>query len=361
MTRIPVSPPTVAAYLQRVVTDSNYQLFYGINGLSDSQFASIMDALLNGDCQPEELVRLGTFSSAEADSFIENVLGNWVRPSVAAPSVGTDGYQYLTVQLGLSSMLVAAADPPVTVVGPDPGSFLGVAFQAGAPGGSYVNSAAIDAIFMADVLPVALGTSPYAAVFPSGAGDVSEYLLVGNGDSRVATLVQAWYALVFAPLEGISQSAVGTTIFSVNGDPSVPFQSYPGLAQWVLSEPEVPPLVRLMLLREAAVRTSVPMAAYSKAEVAAQLTVMGATVPGPVATSRTMAYLYFWTNVMGAAIASSLAATPSDADWLSYAALNESLSAAYGILSSYRLLLRKFLGLAYTASAQYIQGSYPGN
>ena len=110
--RIEVNAGTVRAYLDRAMTRENYHLMYGLHLLSKDRFRGIMDALINGDLQPEDLVRLGSFSDDEADVLLSESLSGWTSGSVATPTAGTDGYQYLTRTLG-----VDAADPDTLAVG----------------------------------------------------------------------------------------------------------------------------------------------------------------------------------------------------------------------------------------------------
>ncbi len=357
MARIPVNSTTVSTYLAGVLTAENYQLFYGLHLLPDAEFGSIMDALLNGDCQPEELVRLGSFSQAEADTFIQSVLGNWTGVGVMTPTVGTDGYYYLTQTLGLETVLQGVAAPPVTVAGPDPARFLGVRLYAGAPGDSYVSADAINQIFLNSVMPAALPPNPFNAVFPGGPGDVLTYILNGVTDPGAISIVQAWYAGIFQPLTGASSSTLCSTLFQINDDLSIPFAANPGLAQWVLAEPEVPPMAKLLLLREAAVRSA--NGDYATTDIEAGLAGLQALTPGTVGTSRDMAFAYFWTQCMTAAVANLLAASPGDPTLTAYQVAIQSFSIAYTAISNYRLLLRGFLGAAYTGIQQAIQGNYP--
>jgi hypothetical protein len=355
--RIPVTPANVQAFVLGNLSEANYAQFYGLHLLTDAQFSQVWDALLNGDCQVEELVRLGAFTGAEVSAFITDVLGDWASPGVAAPYVGTSGYAYLTETLGLTAALQADAAGAVTVPGPNQQAFLGVRLYAGAPGDSYASVAAIDQLFEEEVLPGALGGLAYNAVLPQTQGDVAEYVCPAGGDAEASAMAAAWYNGIFAPLFGVPQSRAGDRLLCVNEDPSLPLLANPGLAQWLISEPELPQAFRLLLLREAAVRSA--QGPYSKPQVAAAIASVRASAPGPVATSRSMAGIYLWAQILPAACAESLTSLPGDADWLAYQAQAAEIAAAYAAIQSYRLRVRGFLLAVYNGALANLQGTYP--
>jgi hypothetical protein len=100
-------------------------------------------------------------------------------------------------------------------------------------------------------------------------------------------------------------------------------------------------------------------AAYSKADAVAAVTSLEGTLPGPVATSRVMAGIYFWSSTLSAAATNALVGAPGDADWLALQARAVRVAAAYSRLSGYRLRLRGFLLAAYNGALSTIQGDYP--
>lgn len=350
--RIPVTPTTVGTYLAAKMNARNYYLFYGLSLLDGSGYQTIFDSLLNGECEPEELVRLGAFTPTEVSSFLADVLGNWTRAGIAAPQVGTNGYTYLVETLGLLSALQAITIGASTIQGPDPGEFLAVRVHAGAPGTSYASMAAVNAAFEAEVLPGALAGAPLASLFPTGPSDVVTYIAPSLSGEALA-LTQEWVASLYAPFAGVTAATLGTALLATDDAPDPPLLCNPGLAQWVLAEPESPPFARVLLLREAAVRTA--QGPYTATSASTLLTTLETSPVGPVATSRVMAALWLFPAAMAAAVPSPV---PAGA-WTDVAGRAAAIAAAYAAVSAHRLQLRGFLKSVYEGALTSIAGDYP--
>ena len=332
MARIPVTPDTVAAFLSRHVRDTNYHFFYGLHLLGHDRFTRVADGLLNGDFQPEELIRLGAFTDAEADAFLEEVGGHWV--GLGRPGVGSDAYAYLTRTLGLADVVRAAAD---AIPGPNPHRVAGIRIPIGGTAG-HATADAVRAQFGRTVLPAmvaaggnflpttgaALAALGATALFARWADEAFGALIDGSGDPAALFL-------------GLGDQPSGVSLV-------------PGLLQWIAEESRPSPRIALMLRREAAQRSALASPVYGPAELEDMVAELEASSLSPVGTSRIVASLDFRWRVASAALAGGTGGLVDRA-----AAVGTALDELHAHRDRLRSALRAMLATAPTT----IYGHYP--
>lgn len=306
MARVEVTPGAVKAYLDRVMTEENYHLLYGLHLLSKDRFNAIADSLLNGETFPEELVRLGSFTDAEADAFIRESLGGWSRPAVAHPVTGTDGYAYLVRQLGLSDLLQAAA---AAVPGGSFNLIMGSQAVLGGPNG-HLTLDEIRAIYRDKVLPEGLQGSPFSQYFPSTPEEVMSLPIPEKETARQQQFL-AWFESVFGVFYNPAPTAHDCLHWFLSvGTIDSKLRRAPGLADWILTDPRPGPDSQLLLLREAAERNA--KGSYTISELTAMLDALLLERPDYIATGRKVSRLDFRLRVIGAAIAASTEEVPAE-------------------------------------------------
>ena len=289
--RVAVTAESVRAYLDREMTGDNYHLMYGLHLLSRDRFTAVMDALMNGELQLEELVRLGGFTNNEAYLLLRETLGSWVSPAVAEPRTGEDGYAYLSETLGLGAMVRAAATAPART---PVGRLLGAVVTVGK--GGHSGTEEVEAIFIDRVLDQALAGLPLSVYLPETAGQVRDLPMAGSTLTRRDVL----WGLARVTLSPIMEtSTVLEKLVSV-GRRRSKILTAPGLAEWVMSETRPANDTRLLMHREAAERTI--RGHYTLDEIVTKLDGIYSAVPNFVGTGRTFSRLDFQTAVVRAAL-----------------------------------------------------------
>lgn len=336
--RIEVNAGTVRAYLDRAMTRENYHLMYGLHLLSKDRFRGIMDALINGDLQPEDLVRLGSFSDDEADVLLSESLSGWTSGSVATPTAGTDGYQYLTRTLG-----VDAADPDTLAVGIAPRRVIAAQVIVGDQGHSSL--AEVEAVFRDRVLPVALANLTVTEYFPAPAD-----IPCPNQDAARRARMETWASSLLGPLEGPDDATLLRRLIPV-GLEHCALRESPGLAEWLLRMPRPAPGTKLLVHREAAVRSSV--GEYTEPQLAEILDRCEAAVPHHYSTTQEMAVLDFEVRLARLAIAHHF---PGNAELTARAQV---MADVLDGLHAHRDRLRAFIGRVLGGCEQYLIGDYP--
>ena len=336
--RIEVNAGTVRAYLDRAMTRENYHLMYGLHLLSKDRFRGIMDALINGDLQPEDLVRLGSFSDDEADVLLSESLSGWTSGSVATPTAGTDGYQYLTRTLG-----VDAADPDTLAVGIAPRRVIAAQIIVGDQGHSSL--AEVEAVFRDRVLPAALANLTVAEYFPAPAD-----IPCPNQDAARRARMETWASSLLGPLEGPDDATLLRRLIPV-GLEHCALRESPGLAEWLLRIPRPAPGTKLLVHREAAVRSSV--GEYTEPQLAEILDRCEAAVPHHYSTTQEMAVLDFEVRLARLAIAHHF---PGNAELTARAQV---MADVLDGLHAHRDRLRAFIGRVLGGCEQYLIGDYP--
>ena len=332
MARIPVTPDAMAAYLERNVSDTNYHFFYGLHLLGHDRFVRVADGLLNGDFQPEEMIRLGSFTDAEADAFLEESSGHWV--GLGAPGVGSDGYAYLTRTLGLGSLLREAADARS---GPAPGRVAGVRIPIGGSAGHA----------SADSVREQFGR----LVLPSMRAAGGDFLPTSHAAlSRLGTsaLFSRWAGETFGAL--VEWASDPTSLFLGLGDEPSLISRVPGLLQWVAEEPRPSPRAALLLRREAAARSTRSDPAYDDEELDDMLDGLETAVLSPSGTSRLVAALDFRSRLAAAALAGRTDALAGRA---------AAVALALGELHAHRDRLRAALTAMLGVAPRTLYGHYP--
>lgn len=353
MVRTAVTPSAVRSFLERTMDGNNYHLLFGLHLLKPEHFKAVADALLNGDAQVEDLVRLGAFSEPEAEAFIRDTLGSWVSPAVAVPAASFDGYAYLTRDLDLSTLLRAAreAEP-----GPAASSVLGVSIPVGGEDG-FTSVEAAYTVFCDTVLDEALGGRAFAEVFPSTDAELALLPLANADDARRARFAE-WFRGLFGPLTepfadhvALSADTAAGVLLSV-GPVDSRLRRSPALAEWILATPYPDDRVRLLLHREAVERTVV--GPYTADAVEARVEALQ-TAPGPgyVATAPSFAKLDFQLSVLRAAVDAGVSA--SEATLAKLSALEDVVAA----LHSHRFRLRTFVADALRLAQGHLRGHYP--
>lgn len=336
--RIEVNAETVRTYLDRAMTRENYHLMYGLHLLSKDRFRGVMDALINGDLQPEDLVRLGAFSDDEADALLSESLSGWTSGSVATPTAGTDGYQYLTRVLG-----VDASDPDPLATGMGPRRVIASQVIVGSQGHSSL--AEVEAIFRERVLPGALANLTVAEYFPAPAD-----IPCPNQDADRRARMGAWASSLLGPLEGADDATLLRRMIPV-GLEHCALRESPGLAEWLLRTPRPAPGTKLLVHREAAVRSSV--GEYTEPQLAEILDRCEAAVPHHYSTSQEMAVLDFEVRLARLALAHHF---PENA---SLAGRAQVMADVLDGLHAHRDRLRAFIGRVLAGCEQHLIGDYP--
>jgi hypothetical protein len=342
MDRAQVTGASVRNYMDANLDRTNYHLFYGLHLLPRDRFLAVMDALLNNELQPEELVRLGGFTAAEADSLLKDSLGSWTNPSVAQPVVGTDGYTYLAETLGLAQLV---KDASLAVAGPAASRTLGAHVRIGGRDG-HINEAAAESIFRSAVLPAALGVSALESVLP---GNEAEYraLPCAAGAQDQAWL---WGSGVFGPLISPDDGLLLRRLVWTGMVPSS-LQLNPALAEWVITTP-MPAYDTHLLLHRVAVERTVA-GPYTSAELSALLDELESARPNHVGTSRKISFLDLKVRIARAAAAHHF---PDDAVLNGRAAV---LTGAMQQLTDHRAVLRSFMAAVLAGCASNLLGDYP--
>jgi hypothetical protein len=353
MNRVAVTPNNLRAYLDQVMTAENYHLLYGLSLLTDTQFNTVADALLNGETRPEDLVRLGSFTVAEVDTFIRDTLGAWTRLGVGSQGAGTAGWTYLADTLGLTSLLVELRRVQSPLVPPH--RVLLTELLGGGMGQPSVQEVCLT--FRDRVVPGALsasGLTTLEEVFPSSQAARDALPVPGTTPDRV-TQFQTWLMGAFAPLldPAPTVDTLCSALFAVGRDMSV-LQLNPGMTQFILGDTRPHGDTQLQLQREAAVRSSLgPLSATDASVILDRIQATPLTV---AATGVTVAGLDFYLRVVGAAIT---AAPTDDAAWGAVALHHASLKDSLQALFDYRDRLRAFITEAYGRLPSVLTGSFP--
>jgi hypothetical protein len=342
--RIQVTPESVKEYIDANLSGDNFHLFYGLHLLSHDRFSALMDALINGELQVEELVRLGGFSDAEADALIAESLGSWVSPAVAIPATGSDGYAYLSDELDLGWMVQDAA---VAGNGIPVGRVLGVSIRVGRGGHTSIEE--VDSIFATSVLPDALVGQELRIYLPSTVEEIMELSIPGADDARRQFLSDIAPGIL-APLMG--SGPVLSKLLTV-GTRRPGLSSAPGLAQWILSDAWTVGNVRLLMHREAALRTT--LGPYTRSEIDGMLDAVLASRPGYVATMNHLNSLYFKAKVAAFA---AMHHFPSDVELADKASKVVDVLDA---LNDHRDRLRYFLIRVVEGCSGILIGTYPAS
>lgn len=340
--RIAVTPESVREYLGRAMTRDNYHLMYGLHFLSRDRFLAVMDALINGDLEPEELVRLNGFTDEDADALIASVLSGWTSGPVAVPSAGTAGYVYLTQTLGL----VGPAEP--TAVGAvAPHRFAGASVEVGP--GAHASADEVEGIFRDLVLPAALDGLPLGYYLPADA-TAAAAIPVPNQDAARATHIGRLAASVYAPILGPDGPGLLGRFIQVGRTPCA-LRAAPGLTEWLLRAPRPGAGTKLLLHREAGARTA--LGEYRLEELEVWLEACETALPDHVGTARALTGLAFRTAVVASAAAHHF---PERADLAERAA---ALGDALRALDDHRDRLRGFARRLLAGCEQHLIGTYP--
>ena len=342
--RTEVTPESVHDYLRRTMTRDNYHLMYGLHLLSRDRYIGIMDALLNGDLQPEELVRLGGYSDAEADLLLGQVLTGWTAPSVAVPHVGTPGYSYLTRTLGLSA---AGADAPVSGDGISPRRLIAARIIVGAHGHSGLLE--VSDIFEREILPVALAGRPAAYYVPEDQSGVIDLPIPNQDDARSELLVD-WLGPILQPILGPADGTLLRRLIPVAGEYCALRES-PGLAEWMLRSPRPGRGTKLLLHREAASRSA--SGEYTLAELETLLAELEASSLDHVGTANKLTVIEFKASVLSAALAHHY---PEREDLSQRAAIIRDVLTA---MHDHRDALRAFAKRILAGCERHLIGEYP--
>jgi hypothetical protein len=343
-TRIAVTDLTVKEYLDRTMTRDNYHLMYGLHLLSHERYLAVMDTLLNGDLQPEELVRLGGFSDSEADALLEQTTSGWTSSGVAVPSAGTTGYSYLTTTLGLQSYSM----DPIYVETPVPPYRLAAAqIIVGRQG--HANLDEVEAIFRLLILPAALNGLTVAAYIPATAAGVAD-LPVPNQNSARSARMASWLAPMLAPLIGADDNTLLRRIIPVANEECA-LREAPGLAEWLLRSPRPGTGTKLLLHREAASRSA--LGNYVLSELATMVDTLEATLVDHVGTPGKLTLLDFRLR-----LASAIAVHHFPLETALTGRLNIMLDALDG-LYDHRDRLRGFIARVLSGCEQHLLGDYP--
>ena len=342
--RVAVTAESVRAYLDREMTGDNYHLMYGLHLLSRDRFTAVMDALMNGELQLEELVRLGGFTNNEADLLLRETLGSWVSPAVAEPRTGEDGYAYLSETLGMGALVRAAATAPART---PVGRLLGATVVIGKGGHSGTDE--VEAIFADRILEPALAGLPMSVYLPETADEIRALPMVNSTAGR-QDFLWGLSRVALSPIMG--SGTVLEKLVSV-GRRRSKIITAPGLAEWVMSETRPASDTRLLMHREAAERTIA--GPYTLAEISAKLDRVYAAVPSFVATGRTLSRLDFQLTVARNAL---IAHFPDESE------LVERVSVATDALQAlfdHRDRLRAFALRVLEGCSKNLLGEYPPN
>lgn len=335
MARVEVTEASLRDYLLSRADASNYHLLYGLSLLSDPHFGAVVDALLNGEAQPEDLVRLGSFSAAEAEAFVRMFLSTWDRAGLALPGAGTAGWTYLADELGFSTLLAEVSQtlPPVR-----PSFVLEARVTAGDDWSPTVTQAC--ATFRDRALPDVLDQVGYSSLTE---------LLSPPEDEKAAVWVQGAFAPLLDPAFGPDDAL--TALFAVGPSEGL-LRRNPGLAQFIVSDTRPHPASQLLMQREAAERSSAGR--YTPAWVNAALDAIEGVRLKHYTTGVEAARLDFGLQVSLAA-----ARAESGEEWEAVltraTALLDSLDAVF----AYRDRLRSFVLAARRALPLHLAGSYP--
>ena len=346
--RTPVTAASVRAYLDREMSGDNYHLMYGLHLLSRDRFVAVMDALMNGDLQIEELVRMGGFTNAEADLLLRETLGSWVSPAVAEPRTGEDGYAYLSDELGLGSLVTAAAQAAART---PVGRLLGASVRIGPGGHSGLDE--VEAIFADRILEEALAGLPLAVYLPSSEVQVRALPIAAGDDEAREARASALWGLCRVTLAPLMEAGTVLERLVAVGRRRSRILSAPGLAEWVMSETRPAGDTRLLMHREAAERTM--LGPFTRSDITAKLDAFFSAVPSFVATGRSMSALDFQVAVCRAAAARHF---PDDAE---IAERVSTASDALQALFDHRDRLRGFALRVLDGCARNLLGEYPPN
>ena len=344
-TRTAVTADTVRAYLGTAMNRDNYHLFYGLHLLSADRYKAVMDALINGDLQPEELVRLGGFTDAEADALVGQTLSGWTSQAVAAPSTGTNGYAYLTQTLGLSAAAMDRGTEDATSVPPH--RFAAARVEVGP--GAHSSLDEVEGYFRQRILPDCLQGLAVGDYVPQSAAACAE-IPVPNQDEVRATLVYRFASEVYAPLIGADDATLLRRFVPV-GLEACALRENPGLAEWLLRTPRPAPGTKLLLHREAAVRSA--QGEYTLDELNALVESCEAATPGFYATARVLTALSFQADLAAAALAHHFPAETELAGRI--AVVRDALTG----LTDHRDRLRGFAKRILSGCEKNLIGTYP--
>ncbi len=342
--RTEVTSQSVREYLDRTMTRDNYHLLYGLHLLSRDKFMGVMDALMNGDLQPEELVRLGSYTDAEADALLEQVLTGWTVKSVAAPQVGTEGYAYLTRTLGVVAYTMDAA---YATDGIPPRRLTAAKVAVGRRGHASLEE--VEAIFRRDVLPTALNGVTVQSYLPADESELIVLPVANSDDARLERLVD-WYGPVLRPLLGPDDATLLRRLIPV-GEEYCALRECPGLAEWVLRSPRPGRGSKLFLHREAAVRSA--SGEYTLDELVALVAELEGSSLDPVGTANKLTVIEFKATVAAAALAYHF---PEESELIGRV---EVLRDVLDAMHSHRVRLRAFAKRVLAGCTQCLIGDYP--
>lgn len=346
MARLEVTPASVSAYLGRALDRTNYHLFYALTLLSPERYSAVMDALINAEIQPEELVRMGTMTDEEVDRFIREFMGSWSTPAAAVPVVGTEGYAYLEA-IGMSGLLVEAA----SAAAPDTALRIVRATVRADAGVGYPSREVAMEIFRDRALLQSLNGRQLSAVLPATAPEARALPMTAPTDARRTLLLNVYGDVLNTLMERqpSASNAIGV-VLTVGSVRSV-FAENPGLAQWVLAEPRPARQTQLLYHRAAAdVNADGPYTVATLGELVSRLE--GATL-SPVGTTAIAAKLDFGVR-LASAVAAHLTGVP--------AALTQriqNLEAVVDAVHLHRDNLRDFTNRAWEQARSVLAGSFP--
>jgi hypothetical protein len=342
--RTEVTAQSVREYLDRTMTRDNYHLLYGLHLLTRDRFVGVMDALMNGDLQPEELVRLGSYTDAEADALLSQVLTGWTVKSVAAPEVGTEGYAYITQTLGVAAFTM---DPIAATDGISPRRLTAARVAVGRRGHASLDE--VEGIFRDRILPGALDGLPVSAYLPADESDLMGVPVTNSDDARIERLVD-WLGPVLRPLIGPDDATLLRRLIGV-GDEHCALREAPGLAEWILRAPRPGQGSKLLLHREAAVRSA--SGQYTLDELAAIVSELEESSLDHVGTANKLTVIEFKATVARAALVLHF---PGEGELIRRSAV---LIDVLDAMHLHRVRLRAFAKRVLAGCERHLIGDYP--
>jgi hypothetical protein len=252
-----------------------------------------MDVLINGELQPEELIRLGSFSDDEANTIITSSSGNWWN-KIANPSstVSLNGYNYLINTLGLINEITLA----LNAVSGEKVSLLLNSYISIGPNG-HVDQAEVEYIFKNRILLPSLNSIPYEYIFPSNATEFKN-IPISNRTVDKENLVLYWGESMLSPLFFNLSSFSLNKILSVGNVDSV-FRVYPSLAEWIFTDPFPSYNTKILLQREASERTL--FGSYTYNDLIDKANHLISYQPDYISTGSKLSYLYTQIKILDAA------------------------------------------------------------
>ena len=342
--RTEVTAQSVREYLDRTMNRDNYHLLYGLHLLSRDRFVGVMDALMNGDLQPEELIRLGAYTDAEADALLGQVLTGWTVKTVAAPEVGTEGYAYLTRTLGV---LAYTMDPVPAGDAVSPRRFSAANVAVGRRGHASLEE--VEGIFRNQILEGALAGLSLAALLPEDESDLITVPIANADDARIERLID-WLGPVLRPLLGPDDASLLRRLIPV-GKEHCALRESPGLAEWLLRSPRPGLGSKLLLHREAAVRSA--SGEYALDELTATVSELEGASLDHVGTANKLTVIEFKATVARAALVHHF---PEEVELIGRLDVIKDVLDA---MHQHRTRIRAFAKRVLAGCEQHLIGDYP--